>query len=83
MNQKPEIVIVQIKKNDQTLICHADLIFVENIPHVVLEWSKTPDGEEVPSLSVALDFSKLKTLNWPDAKYIYEGNAVQWPRTSS
>ncbi len=56
----------------------SDLIYIRDVPHLVLEWLVLPSGEEQPSIFVALDSSKLRPLNWTDAQYLYE-DPVEWP----
>lgn len=57
---------------------NSDLIYIKDVPHIVLEWLVFPNGDEIPAVSVALDSSKLHPLDWTDVQYLYEF-PVEWP----
>jgi hypothetical protein len=49
----------------------ADLIFVGNVPTVVLEWDVRPDGDR-PAITVPLKPEYLHKMQVGDAGYMYE-----------
>lgn len=51
--------------------CVSDLVFLEGVPHIVIEWEDRPAGQH-PAVTVKLDPEKLHPLNWPEVKYLYE-----------
>ena len=51
---------------------NSDIIYIKDVPYVVLVWERNQKNEEYPVLSVALDASKLHPLNWTDVEYLYE-----------
>jgi hypothetical protein len=57
---------------------NCDLIWVDEIPTVVVEWEVLPDGD-LPLVSVPLDPTKLHIIGWDEAEYMYE-EAIQDPR---
>ena len=49
-----------------------DMIFIENQPHLVVEWKANPEGE-VPSILIRLDRAYLRPLKgWEGVDYMYE-----------
>ncbi len=50
---------------------NSDLIFLDGVPTIVIEWEVRPDGD-VPAVAVALDPQHLHKLNWKSADYLYE-----------
>lgn len=59
---------------------HTDLIFLDGIPHAVIEWAEHPDGSRVPKVKVRLDPQQLTPLNWPQVQYLY-GGTIEDPRS--
>jgi hypothetical protein len=57
-----------------------DLIFVDGIPHAVLEWDGTPDNE-VPQVSVPLDPSHLQVFRSGHVTHLYD-IPIEDPRQS-
>ncbi len=51
--------------------CDSDLVFIDGVPHLVIEWEDRQDGPH-PAVTVKLDPEKLKVLDWPGVKYLYE-----------
>lgn len=51
---------------------NSDLIFIKDIPHIVLLWTDYPNGKSEPAYTVAIDSAKLHPLNWPDVQFLYE-----------
>lgn len=50
-----------------------DTIFINSIPHLVLEWKISPSGSEQPAHPpIPLDPAKHQVLDWADCKYMYE-----------
>lgn len=49
-----------------------DLIFLDGVPHAVIEWSEYSDGRLEPLVKVRLDPKWLKPLPWPGVQYLYE-----------
>lgn len=60
--------------------CDSDLIFVEGVPFIVIEWSEMA-GQEIPLVTVELDPARLVKLGWPTAEYLYQGGPIEDPRT--
>lgn len=51
----------------------ADVIFIDNIPHVVFEWELQADGSEKPIYLVRLDPQYFHPLpGWGDVTHMYE-----------
>lgn len=57
---------------------NSDLIFVDQVPTIVIEWTIRPDGD-LPAVTVPLDPAHLRKLDWPEAEYAYV-LAVEDPR---
>ena len=57
---------------------NSDLIFVDGVPTVVLEWEMNPDGD-LPAVTIQLDPQRLHKLVWPKAEYMYE-DGLEDPR---
>jgi hypothetical protein len=57
---------------------NSDLIFVDDVPMIVVEWEITPQGD-LPSVTIRLDPKYLHKLGWEDAEYLYEFS-VEDPR---
>lgn len=50
-----------------------DTIFINSIPHLVLEWDVYPDGTEIPAHPpIPLDPAKHHVLGGKGCKYMYE-----------
>ncbi len=50
-----------------------DMIYIDQIPHLVLDWLMTDDGEK-PGTMVPLDPALLvKMPGWVEVDYMYEG----------
>ena len=50
-----------------------DTIFINDIPHLVMEWEVCSDGTEKPAHDpVPLDPAYHHEINWSDCKYMYE-----------
>jgi hypothetical protein len=50
---------------------NSDLIFVDGVPTIVVEWLVQPDGD-IPKVTIPLDPQFLRKLRWEDAEYLYE-----------
>ena len=50
---------------------NSDLIVLDGIPTIVVEWTPTPDGD-VPTVTIQLDPRRLHKLGWKEAEYMYE-----------
>jgi len=50
----------------------SDLVYIKDIPHVVLVWGTDKDGHDFPQFSAPLDASKLHLLPGSKVKYLYE-----------
>ncbi len=51
--------------------CNSDLIFVDGIPTIVIEWEVRP-GDDNPAVTVPLDPAHLHHIGWDNAEYLYE-----------
>jgi hypothetical protein len=56
---------------------NADLIFVDGVPTVVIEWDVRPGGD-LPLVTAPLDPQHLQDLGWADADFLYDG-AIEIP----
>lgn len=50
---------------------NSDLIFIKDVPTIVIEWQTRPGGD-VPAVTVSLDPAHLHPLGWKSADYVYE-----------
>ena len=57
---------------------NCDLVWIQGIPTVVIEWASEPEGD-VPLVTIPLDAQKLRKLGWKEAEYLYD-EAIQDPR---
>ncbi|NOS67932.1 MAG: hypothetical protein HOO67_06265 [Candidatus Peribacteraceae bacterium] len=57
----------------------SDLVYIEDEPHVVLEWKIFQDGSETPNVAIRLDPKYLHPLKgFPGEDYLYE-QQLYWP----
>ena len=62
-----------VKEGKNLGMFKTDTIFIDSIPHLVLEWKVFSDGTEVPEHPpIPLDPSKHHVLGWENCKYLYE-----------
>jgi hypothetical protein len=64
----------------------SDLIFVSDVPTIVVEWLESPDGVSLPLVTISLDRRYLHKIDSPEAdyleaEYLYEKEVVD-PRRS-
>jgi hypothetical protein len=59
--------------------CRTDLIFTNEGPVLVFEWTDLPSGKSVPSVALLVDPARIAELNWPDCRYGLMGGAVDIP----
>lgn len=56
---------------------NTDLIFVGDVPTLVVEWEARPDGD-LPLVTIPLDPQHLQPLkNWPHVDFLYDLPIVQ------
>jgi len=56
----------------------SDLIFIEAVPTIVVEWQVRPDGD-LPIVTIQLDPQRLHRIGWEKSEYMYE-DVVDDPR---
>jgi hypothetical protein len=59
----------------------SDLIFVRGVPTIVVEWLESPDGVNLPLVTISLDRRFLHKIDPPEAdfleaEYLYEKEVV-------
>lgn len=65
---------ILLNRAGQTAMYDGDLIMVDGVPHVVLEWTagRTP-AEGTPAVTVALEPQFLQPVQgWGDVTHLYE-----------
>ncbi len=60
-----------IRRAGKTAHHHADLIFIDDKPYVVIEWLSGP-GIDIPDVKVPLDPKHLQKISSPGIDYMYE-----------
>ena len=59
----------------------SDLIFIRGVPTIVIEWLESPDGINLPLVTISLDPRYLHKIDSPEAdfleaEYLYEREVV-------
>ena len=63
------------KEDGSNWHCISDLVFIEGVPFIVLEWSAL-DGKEIPLVTVELDPKLLQVGPSAGAESLYDGQIV-------
>lgn len=74
MNSKYEVTSVRhlmIRAGKTIGHFNSDMIFVDGVPTIVIEWEVHPAGD-VPVVTIPLSPEHLHHLGWSEAEYLYE-----------
>ncbi len=68
-----KIMCVIVRPNGIQELHECDMIYIDEVPHIVFEWEHYPDDSEKPLYVAPLDPKLIHPLSgWADVKYMYE-----------